>query len=156
MSLCLYRSTWSVRGSCSVLAPLSLDAEPTCQCGLSLEELHLTICCSSSSVPAQHHNIPFCCSWSSVHCHILQGIHVFLFSFSQSLKSDEEAESAKEPQNELFEARGKATASWLCSLPLTSALKFKELGHWSVSQPCVISWEACRVGGVPRGPLLQR
>lgn len=39
--------------------------------------------------------------------------YILLFVFLQSLKSDEEAESAKEPQNELFEAQGKATDSWL-------------------------------------------
>lgn len=127
---CLHRSSWSVRGSC----------------GLSLEELHLTSCCSSSLVPTQPQNIRSVCSWSSVHCHILRGIHIFLFSFSQSLKSDEEAESAKEPQNELFEARGKATESW--SMLPTFDQCFEVQGARSlVSEPAMCNF----LGSMPSG-----
>lgn len=43
-------------------------------------------------------------------CQIPWGIRVLLFIFLQSLKSDEEAESAKEPENELLETQGKAMA----------------------------------------------
>lgn len=48
------------------------------------------------------------CSWCSAHCSILWGPTFFFSLFPQSLKSDEEAESTKEPQIELFEAQGKA------------------------------------------------
>lgn len=76
-----------------------------------------------------------------------------LFLFVQSLKSDEEAESAKGPQNELFEAKGKALASCLVLSPVLR--KLQQLGLWTVSQPSIISWEACSVDGVLGGPLLQ-
>lgn len=76
------------------------------------------------------------------------------FIFLQSLKSDEEGESAKEPQNELFEAKGKAMASWLV-LPFTSALKAPGAGL-SNSEPAKYNFlEVCNVGGVPGGPLLE-
>lgn len=71
----------------------------------------------------------------------------------QSLKSEEEAESAKGPQNELFEAKGKALASRLVLSP--GPRKPQQLGLWTVSQPSIIFWEACGVDGVLGGPLLQ-
>ena len=73
--------------------------------------------------------------------------HVLFFLFFQSLKSDEETESAKDPQNELFEAQGKA---WPCGrCHLWPVLGCQAAGH----QPRTISWEVPSVGGVPGGPF---
>lgn len=109
-------------------------------------------CCSSSSVIPTHPKI----------CRLLtpalltatsSGDSCPLFLFVQSLKSEEEAESAKGPQNELFEAKGKALASRLVLSP--EPRKLQQLGLWTVSQPSIIFWEACGVDGVLGGPLLQ-
>lgn len=75
-----------------------------------------------------------------------------LFLFVQSLKSDEEAENAKGPQNELFEAKGKAVASRSVLSPVLR--KLQQLGLWTGSQPSIISWEVSSVEGVRGGPLL--
>lgn len=72
---------------------------------------------------------------------------VLLFLFFQSLKSDEEADSAKEPQNELFEAQGKA---WPCGeCPLWSVLGCQAAG----CQRKRISWEVPSVGGLSGVPF---
>ena len=77
---------------------------------------------------------------------IVADVFLFLF-FPQSLKSDEEADSTKEPQNELFEAQGKA---WLCGeCPLWSVLGCQAAG----CQQKRIFWEVPSVGGLSRVPF---
>lgn len=78
--------------------------------------------------------------------------HPSLYIFPQSLKSDEEAKSAKEPQNELLEAQGNA-------VPILGAFclwpELGELGCQAVHSHSCNSWEMCTVAGFPGGPLLQ-
>lgn len=82
----------------------------------------------------------------STHCSLIVA-DVLLFLFFQSLKSDEEADSTKEPQNELFEAQGKA---WPCGeCPLWSVLGLQAAG----CQRKRISWEVPSVGGLSGVPF---
>ena len=106
--------------------------------------------------PYQPQNIPSVCSWSSVTATYSGEFISFSFHFHRVSSQTKKPKVLKSLRMSCLKHEVKSQSHGRCSLPLTSALKFKELGHWSVSQPCVISWETCRVGGVPRGPLLQR
>ena len=68
---------------------------------------------------------------------------ILLFLFFQSLKSDEEADSAKEPQNDFSEVQGKA---WPCVGPsvLTGTLGEGPQRDGSRGEAPLKRWRLCR------------
>lgn len=110
--------------------PLGLGAEPSCSCGHSFEELHLTslLFLFLSPFPTPEHtflSVPGALATAAYSGEFIS----FSFHFHRVSSQMKKLKVLKNLRMSCLKHEVKPQLHGWCCLPLTSALKFKELGH---------------------------